>query len=1029
MARLIPAKTHLAFLTGLILTALLLTPFEVNAAARDRHGDTREQRDERMEWWRDARFGMFIHWGLYAIPAGEWKGNTNHAEWIRHSAKIPIAQYDTFVDQFNPVRFDADKWVRMAKRAGMKYIVITSKHHDGFCLWDSKQTDYDVMSTPFRRDILQELTEACEKHGIRMCFYHSIMDWHHPDYLPRRDWEKNDRPAEGADFSSYITYMKKQLSELVAKYDPGVMWFDGEWEGTWTHEMGKDLYSYVRGLKNDIIINNRVDKGRRGMEGLTKEGEYRGDFGTPEQEIPDQGIPGMDWESCMTMNNHWGWNKNDKNFKSTEDLVRKLIDIASKGGNFLLNIGPKADGTFPQESMERLEQIGRWMDVYGDSIYGTQASPFDQPSWGRCTQRKLANGDTRLYLHVFDWPANGTLIVPGLASKPVRASLMGTDKALRTEAEATFVAVSVPDRMPNKIATAIVLDIEGEPEVVKIDPYADETPEERDERMKWWRDARFGMFIHWGVYSVPAGTYEGKRIGGIGEWVMNRAKIPVARYKKYARQFNPVEYDPDKWVRLAKEAGMKYIVITSKHHDGFALFDSKVTDWDIVDATPYGKDLLEPLAEACRRHGIRLGFYYSQAQDWCHPGGAAAGGHWDKAQDGDMDKYIREIAMPQVREILSNYGKLGVLWWDTPTGMNRERAEMLLPLINLQPGIITNNRLGGGYGGDLSTPEQHIPATGTPGRDWETCMTMNGTWGYKSYDDNWKPTQTLIRNLVDIASKGGNYLLNVGPTALGEIPEPSIERLRQVGEWMKVNGESIYATTASPFAKLAWGRCTKKLHDGGATLYLHVFEWPEDGRLVVPGLRNKVRSAHILATSQRMVATPAEEGVLVDVPAVPLDQIDTVVVLEVEGELDIEKTLPRQSADGTMRLPAILAEIHTPNGASAAQIETIGGRPNLGYWTDSHTWIDWAFEIDEPGTFDVIAEIACPSSSSKFEVSMGDQKWRVTAQNTGDYNSFKTYRIGRVHINEKGKHSISIRPVQSSWSPINLRGLELRPVK
>ncbi|MBK8974597.1 MAG: alpha-L-fucosidase [Planctomycetes bacterium] len=191
-----------------------------------------------------------------------------------------------------------------------------------------------------------------------------------------------------------------------------------------------------------------------------------------------------------------------------------------------------------------------------------------------------------------------------------------------------------------------------------------ETPAERDARMQWWREARFGMFVHWGVYSVPAGVYDGRAIPGIGEWIMNRGRIPVAIYKEYATRFDPVNYDPDAWVRLALEAGMKYLVITSKHHDGFALFDSKVTDWDVVDATPYGKDLLAPLAEACRRHGLVLGFYYSQAQDWCHPGGAAAGGHWDPAQDGDMDRYLREIAVPQVEELLTHYGRLGVLWWD-----------------------------------------------------------------------------------------------------------------------------------------------------------------------------------------------------------------------------------------------------------------------------------------------------------------------------------------------------------------------------
>ena len=414
-----------------------------------------------------------------------------------------------------------------------------------------------------------------------------------------------------------------------------------------------------------------------------------------------------------------------------------------------------------------------------------------------------------------------------------------------------------------------------------------ESPQQRDARMKWWREARFGMFIHWGVYSVPAGTYKGKQVSGIGEWIMNRGKIPVAEYKQFASQFNPVRYDPDAWVQLAKEAGMKYIVITSKHHDGFALFDSKVTDWDVVDATPYGKDLLKPLAEACAKHGLVLGFYYSQAQDWNHPGGAAAGGHWDPAQDGDMDAYIRNIAAPQVKEILSNYGKLGVLWWDTPTDMNKQRADMLLPLTELQPDIITNNRLGGGYGGDLSTPEQHIPATGTPGRDWETCMTMNDTWGYAEHDQNWKSKEDLIRKLADIASKGGNFLLNVGPTSEGVIPPASVERLDAIGQWMKINGESIYGTGASPFKKLAWGRCTQKPLSGGKTrLYLHVFDWPKDGNLTVPKLENKVLAACLLSDSARapLSVTQQKSTAVVTVSGEAPDPVNTVVVLDIEGQ-------------------------------------------------------------------------------------------------------------------------------------------------
>lgn len=401
-----------------------------------------------------------------------------------------------------------------------------------------------------------------------------------------------------------------------------------------------------------------------------------------------------------------------------------------------------------------------------------------------------------------------------------------------------------------------------------------------DARMQWWKDAKFGMFIHWGVYAVPAGTYNGKQISGIGEWIMNRGKIPVETYKGYAKEFNPVKYNPEAWVRLAKAAGMKYIIITSKHHDGFALYDSKVTDWDVVNASPYGKDLLKPLVEACRKEGIKIGFYYSQAQDWNHPGGAASGGHWDKAQDGDFDAYLDKIAVPQVREILSNYGDLDVLWWDTPQDMTAARAEKFLPILKQHPKLITNNRLGGGYKGDTETPEQFVPSTGFPGRNWEACMTMNDTWGFKSYDDNWKSPQTLIRNLAEIVSKGGNFLLNVGPTSLGEIPQPSIERLAAVGQWLNVNKESIYGTTASPFSYLSWGRATRK----GQKLYLHVFEYPANGQLGVP-MGNKITKAYLLADpTKALKITPGTNRSMIQLPKQAPDTINTVVVLEFSGE-------------------------------------------------------------------------------------------------------------------------------------------------
>jgi len=401
-----------------------------------------------------------------------------------------------------------------------------------------------------------------------------------------------------------------------------------------------------------------------------------------------------------------------------------------------------------------------------------------------------------------------------------------------------------------------------------------------DQKMDWWKDAKFGMFIHWGLYAVPAGTYQGKQYPGIGEWIMNHAKIPVAVYGEYAKQFNPIKYNAEDWVKIAKEAGMKYIVITSKHHDGFALFDSKVTNWDVVDATPYGKDLLKPLVEACRKEGLKIGFYYSQAQDWTHPGGAASGGSWDKVQHGDFDQYLDEIAIPQVKEILANYGGLDILWFDTPQNMTKERADKFQEILKAYPKLIINNRLGGGYAGDTETPEQFVPATGFPGLNWESCMTINDTWGYKSFDQNWKSSKVLIQQLIDVVSKGGNMLLNVGPDALGEIPMASIERLAAIGAWVKVNQESIYGTTASPFTYLSYGKATRK----GQKIYLHLFDYPKNGQLKIP-MANQLSKAYFLANPEKKLLVKKSGGQsLIQLPIQAPDSISSVVVLEFLGE-------------------------------------------------------------------------------------------------------------------------------------------------
>jgi alpha-L-fucosidase len=426
-----------------------------------------------------------------------------------------------------------------------------------------------------------------------------------------------------------------------------------------------------------------------------------------------------------------------------------------------------------------------------------------------------------------------------------------------------------------------------------------ETTAQRAARMAWWREAKFGLFIHWGVYSVPAGFYHGKPVKGIGEWIMNKGKIPMAEYQQFAREFDPVKFDADAWVKAARDAGVKYIVITSKHHDGFAMFPTKVNHWNITDATPWHHDPLQELAAASRKYGIKLGFYYSQSQDW-NNGGAANGGKWDPAQEHSMDDYIDEVAIPQVKELLTNYGPgvPAVFWWDTPGAMSKANATKLYDVVEkLRPDLITNNRLGAGYRGDTETPEQTVPAQGFPGRDWETCMTMNDTWGYKSNDHDWKSAETLIRHLCDIASKGGNFLLNVGPTSEGLIPEPSLERLAAIGRWMKVNHEAIYGTSATAFgAELGkpvqgltgYGKATtvSSQNDWRCTtkpgkLYLMIFHWPATGTFELTGLESKVTKAYLLAGHKKLKFHQAATGVSLDLPATAPDPIASVICVEI----------------------------------------------------------------------------------------------------------------------------------------------------
>src|SRR5213075_166546 len=396
----------------------------------------------------------------------------------------------------------------------------------------------------------------------------------------------------------------------------------------------------------------------------------------------------------------------------------------------------------------------------------------------------------------------------------------------------------------------------------------------RDNRMKWWREARFGMFIHWGVYSVPAGTYKGQKINRIGEWIMNRGKIPVADYQQFAKEFNPVNYDPEAWVKLAKDAGIKYIVITSKHHDGFAMFKSQASSYNVVDATPFKRDVLKELADACARQDMRLGFYYSQSQDWHEPNGA--GNTWDFGPDDkkDYDQYLRGKAEPQVKELLTNYGKVALIWFDTPRMMTGDRAQRFANIVrSTQPDTLIDGRLG--TEGDYRSTGDNVIPSEVSGEAWEVPATINHTWGFRTDDTNWKSPGQITFKLVDIVSKGGNYLLNVGPTAEGVIPQVSQDILRTVGRWLQVNGEAVYGAGPTPFGEelgepsakgfkdvrgdpLMYQQSQWRVTTKPGKLYITFFDEPR-AAFRIPAMKNTITRAYRLA-DKAPVAMKTENG-------------------------------------------------------------------------------------------------------------------------------------------------------------------------
>jgi len=547
-----------------------------------------------------------------------------------------------------------------------------------------------------------------------------------------------------------------------------------------------------------------------------------------------------------------------------------------------------------------------------------------------------------------------------------------------------------------------------------------------DERIQWWQQARFGMFIHWGIYSLPGGEWKGKKVDGYAEHLMRKEKITRADYLELAHQFNPVLFDADAWAKQAKEAGMKYMIITSKHHDGFAMFDSKVGDFNIMQQTPFKRDPMAALSAACHKYGIKFGFYYSHAFDWEHPD--APGNDWEYSNPGGdkglygavnwfnvhpellpkAQKYVDEKAIPQIKELLAKYHP-DILWFDTPSKLPlSENIRILKAIREVDKNVVVNGRLArsteisfGDYKNTADRPLEFFPVTG----DWEAIPTTNESYGYHKFDNSHKPVKDFVHLLAKAASRGGNLLMNIGPKGDGTFDTKDQAILKGIGAWMKTNGESIYGSAGSPLPLQSWGVSTVK----GNKLYLHVFEWPANKKLYVGGLKSNTAKVYLLANKKPLTAHRVNENdIEIALPAQMPDTMNTVIAIELKGALKTDSVRILSPNVKQHRLLAFDAELHG-KGFSYGDGKT--GKYYVQNWKTKDQWLSWTFRTTQPVSFNVnMKYLAGDGVGGTFLLQTGSFSKEIKITGSGSNTKVLTEELGTLTL-PAGTHELTIKPV------------------
>jgi alpha-L-fucosidase len=900
--------TRIALLTTLLFSSLFAADAPVDM-------------NKRTKELQDLKWGMFICWSFSTFSFKEWTPGI------------------TDISFFRATSVDTDQWARTAKEAGMGYILFLTKHHDGFCLWDTKTTDRKATKSPLGRDVLAELKKSCDKYGIKLALYFSEGEWRHPGGLDHPDTTGEKKRNQGGRDPE----MKKaQLKELLTQYGPiEYIWFDhAVGDGGLSHSNTVEFCKSLQpgcfvGFNHGAQAGADIRLGEMGKPGpLTDHGAagpHMRDAPASTYRLAEFTYPIQPRRPKGAM---WFYSHPDNEgvCYTPEKLYKDYLGAVKYGNVFALDVGPNYEGKLRDIDVKTLRAVGDMIrnkaplpaepepvklpvkasSVWSVGFEAAQAYDNDESTrWGAKADarsgwleidlgKETAIG--RAVVIEIAYPRTQEFVIEYKAGDEWKPLHRGTTIAGRRAYDfptvnARFVRLNIlkANEVPSIEEFHVYAPGAKLPEAIEK---AMQAEQQRQARLKWFDQAKYGLFINWGLYSIPAGEWKGKPIGGIGEWIMHNARIPVKEYELLAKQFNPTKFNADEWAQLAVDAGMKYLVFDCKHHDGFALYRSAVSAYNCYDGTPWKRDPFKELQEACAKRNITFCFYYSQAQDWHEPNGA--GNSWDFPPNDkkDFDQYLRDKAIPQVKELLTHYGPIGLIWFDTPALMTPERSKQVADLVrSIQPNTLINSRLGsGGYHDYQSRGDNEIPHSVTPGA-WETAATVNDTWGFKKDDHRWKTPEDICFKLVDIVSKGGNYLLNVGPDGDGAIPQPSQDILRNVGAWLKTNGEAIYGAGRTPFgdelggydpakkdskgnasftAKKAW-RCTAK----PGKLYFHLFTWP-GATFETPVVAGKVTAAYLL-TDRKPLPVKQEGGrAAISLPEKPARPLAAVLCIEVK---------------------------------------------------------------------------------------------------------------------------------------------------